>query len=70
MMPHRAPFTMQQVYCHTGNLVMNVPMMPLHLVHLASSPVITLLHAGFVITVIPLPVLVLATTLVRSGKNA
>ena len=53
-----------------GTWVMNVPNMPLHLVHLVSSPVTTLPLAGFVITWIPLLVLMLTTTVVKSWKIA
>ena len=61
---HRLRLTMQHVYGHTG-WGMNVPIMPPHLGQSASCPVITLLHVRFVITLIPLLVLVLATTLVK-----
>ena len=48
---------------------MNVLIMAPRLGHSASCPIITLLHVGFVLTLIPLLVLVLATTLVKSWKN-
>ena len=40
---------------------MNVPIMPLHLVHLASFPVTTLPVAGFVVTLTHLPVVIVVT---------
>ena len=60
---------MKHVYGHTGNHKNNVPIMPPHLGLSALCPVITLLHVRFVITLIPLLVLVLATTLETSWKN-
>ena len=54
---HRLRLTMQHVYGHTGNLGKNVPIMPPHLGHSALCPIVTLLHAAFVTTLIPLPVL-------------
>ena len=58
-----APSTAYSLPCNTcavtlGIWVMNVPIMPLHLVHLALFPVTTLPLAGFVITLTSLPVLV------------
>ena len=58
---HRLRLTMQHVYGHPGIWVMNVPIMPLHLVHLASFPVPTLPLAGFVIIFTHLPVVVVVT---------
>ena len=52
-----------------GTWGMNVPTMPPHLGHSALCLVTTLLRVGFVITLIPLLVLVLATTLAKSWKN-
>ena len=49
---------------------MNVLIMPPHWGHSALCQIITLLHIGFVKTLIPLLVLVLATTLETSCKNA
>ena len=66
---HRLRLTMKHVYGHTGNHKNNVPIMPPHLGHSALCPVITLLHVGFGITLLPLLVLVLATTLETSWKN-
>ena len=52
-----------------GTWGMNVPIMPPHLDHSALCPVITLKHGGFVITLMPPLVLVLATTLAKYWKN-
>ena len=48
---------------------MNVPIMPLHLVHLASFPVTTLPLAAFVKTLTHLPVVVIVTASVKSWKS-
>ena len=45
---------MQHVHGHSGNLEMNVLIMPPHLGHSDLCPIITLLHVGFVMTLIPL----------------
>ena len=60
---------MKHVHGHIGNLVMNVPIMPLHLVHLPSFPVTTLPHAGFVITLTLLPVVNVVSASTRFGKD-
>ena len=52
-----------------GTWGMNVPIIPPHLGHSALCPIKTLLQVGFVLTLIPLLTLVLATTLVMSWKN-
>ena len=48
---------------------MNVPIMLLHLVHLALSPATTLPPAGFVITLTHLPVVMVVTTSARFWKD-
>ena len=48
---------------------MNVLIMPSRLVHLALFPITTSPLVGFVIALIPLPVLVIVTTLVKSWKK-
>ena len=67
---HRSRLAMQHVYGLTGNLGNECAGMPPHLEHSALCQIITLLHVGFVITLIPLLALVLATTLVTSWKIA
>ena len=52
-----------------GIWVMSVPIMPLHLVHLASSPVTTLPLAGFVITLTHLLVVMDVTASARFWKD-
>ena len=52
-----------------GTWVLNVLIMPLRLVHLASSPVTILPLAGFIITLTHLLVVVTVTTSVTSWKN-
>ena len=64
---HRLRLTMQHVYGHTW--VMNAPIMPPHLGHSVLCLIITLPHVGLVITLIPLLVLVRATTLETSWKK-
>ena len=66
---HRLRLTMKHVYGYTGNHKNNVPIMPPHLGLSALCQIITLLHVRFGITLIPLLVLVLATTLETSWKN-
>ena len=48
---------------------MNVPIMPLHLVHLASFPATTLPLAGFVIALTHLPVVMVVTASARFWKD-
>ena len=69
-----APNTGYGLSCNTctetlGTWVLNVLIMPLRLVHLASFPVTILPLAGFVITLTHLPVLVTVTISARSWKN-
>ena len=49
--------------------VTNVPIMPPRLVHLALFPITTSPLAGFIATLISLPVVVIVTTLVKSWKS-
>ena len=74
---HVLRLTMQHVYGHTGNLgnecadhAAALGTMPPHLGHSALCQIITLRHVGFNITLIPLLVLVLATTFETAWKNA
>ena len=69
-----APNTSYGLPCSTcpatlGTWVMNVLIMPPLLGHLALCPVTTLLRVGLVITLMPLLVSVLATTLAKTWKN-
>ena len=66
---HRLRLTMQHVYGHTVIWVMNVPIMLLHLVHLALSPATTLPPARFVITLTHLPVVMAVTASARSWND-
>ena len=66
---HRLRLTMQHEYGHTGIWVMNVPIMLLHLAHLDSSLTTTLPHAGFVIILRHLLVVIVATTSARFWKD-
>ena len=69
-----APNTGYGLSCNTctdtlGTWVLNVLIMPLRLVHLASFPVTILPLAGFVITLSHLPVVLTVTISARSLKN-
>ena len=68
------PNTSYGLPCNTctdtlGIWVMNVPIMPLHLVHWASFPVTTLPLAEFVMTLTHLPVVMAVTTSARFRKD-
>ena len=72
--PCSAPNTGYGSPCNTctvtlGIWVMNVPIMLLHLVHLASFPATTLPLAGFVITLTHLPVVMVVTASARFWKD-
>ena len=69
-----APNTGHGLPCNTctdplGTWVMNVPIMPLHLVHLALSPVTTLPLPGFVIALTHLTVVMVVTASARFWKD-
>ena len=67
---HRLRLNMHATRVRTlGIWVMNVPIMPLHLVHLASSPVTTLPLSGFVIPLTHLPVVMVVTASARFWKD-
>ena len=66
---HRLRFTMRHVYGHTGIWEMNVQIMLLRLAPLVWCQVITSLHVGHIILLIPPHVLLPAATLVMSWRN-